>query len=203
MNNISMNYTRHFERQFSKYGESFKTIGFSSQSQRQRFKILSGIGNLRGKNILDAGCGFGDFYVYLMEEFQIHDYVGIDISSDMVKIARERYPDVSFYHGDILDFEPEMPIDYSLASGVFFLPDPNWEERFVAISRRLFELSKIGVGINLLSIFSSNYGVNKENHYAKPWAILKVVMEKLCKKAVLRHDYRTNDFTIYMYKEDG
>lgn len=201
--NMSGNYRKHSERQLCEYGESFKAIGLSPQSQRQRFEILSDIGDLKDKNVLDVGCGFGDFYAYLMANFQIHDYVGIDISASMVKIAREKNPGISFYHGDILDFESEISIDYSLMSCVFFLHDSNWENRFIAICRKLFEFSKIGIGINLLSIFSPNYGVIKENHYAKPWEILKLVMDKLCRKAVLRHDYRINDFTVYMYKEGG
>jgi len=200
MNNISATYARHFEKQISEYGESFKTIGFSSQSQRQRFEILSYIGDLRDKAILDVGCGFGGLYAYLIEHFKIHSYVGVDVSSDMINIARKRHPDVLFFHDDILKFEPDVRPDYSLASGIFFLPNPNWEERFIAICGRLFELSKLGVGVNLLSIFSPNYGMNKENHYAKPWGVLNLIMDKLCRKTVLRHDYRENDFTIYMYK---
>lgn len=199
--NISENYKKHSEKQLSKYGESFKAIDLSPQSQQQRFEILSDIGDLRNKNILDVGCGFGDFYSYLMENFQIHDYIGIDISSSMIKIARKKNPNVLFYHNDILNFEPKISIDYSLMSCVFFLCDSNWENRFIAICRKLLEFSKIGIGINLLSIFSPNYGAIKENHYAKPWEILKVVMDNLCRKTVLRHDYRINDFTIYMYKE--
>ena len=203
LSKMSEDYVRHFEEQFSEHGESFKTIGFSTQSQRKRFEILSGIGDLGGKDILDVGCGFGDFYIYLIRNFPICNYIGIDINLDMINIAKERNPNISFYHNDILDFGFETLIDYSLASGIFFLPNSNWEKRFIAICRKLLKLSKIGVGINLLSIFSPNCDKNKENYYVEPWKVLKLVMEILCKKAILRHDYRVNDFTIYMYKENG
>ena len=101
--NISENYKKHSERQLSKYGESFKAIGLSPRSQQQRFEILSDIGDLRNKNILDVGCGFGDFYIYLMENFQIHDYIVIDISPGMIEIARKKNPNILFYHNDILN----------------------------------------------------------------------------------------------------
>ena len=200
MNNISATYATHFEKKISEHGESFKAIGFSSQSQRQRFEILSDIGNLRGKAILDIGCGFGDLYAYLTEDFRIRSYTGIDISLEMINIARKRYPGIPFFHDDILKFESKIRPDYSLASGIFFLHEPNWKERFIAICERLLDLSEIGVAVNLLSVFSPNYGINKESYYAEPWSVLNLVMDKLCAKIVLRHDYRINDFTIYMYK---
>lgn len=54
-----------------------------------------------GKTVLDVGCGIG----YLCE--YIHDvvYLGVDQSADMLKRARERYPNVRFMQGNLYTVE--------------------------------------------------------------------------------------------------
>jgi len=48
------------------------------QDQQLRFEALAGIGDLNGKTLLDAGCGYGDLYPFLSERFKLSHYYGID-----------------------------------------------------------------------------------------------------------------------------
>jgi len=59
----------------------------SDHTQKTRFKVLSEIGDLNNKSILDVGCGFGDLYQYLSNRFHGFLYTGIDVTSLMIETA--------------------------------------------------------------------------------------------------------------------
>lgn len=69
----------------------------------------------QGAKILDIGCGPGTFTKYLREKG--FDVQGIDLSEEMIKIARRKIPDVDFKLMDMrkLEFE-ENSFDALLAA---------------------------------------------------------------------------------------
>ncbi len=199
MSEMSLRYKDYFEESYAEHGESLKSLRLNVKSQRQRFDVLCQIGDLAGKSIFDVGCGFGDLYDYLYKEnIHINQYLGIDISEQFIKIARNRYPLTHFVCNDILDFEPPVDIDYSLASGIFMLCDKQWEDHFLAVCKKLLRVSAIGIGFNLLSIHGG--GDDAGHYFASPGEILKLVMDEMSLRVTLRHDYRNNDFTVFIYK---
>ena len=168
-----------------------KDLGWGSvESQVKRFKILSEIGDLTGKSVLDVGCGFGDLYDYL--KYKISYYVGIDINPKQIEEAKKRYP-VEFHIGKIDKVMGHF--DYVFASGIFNLE--KWKGTNETI-QRMFELSDIGIGFNMLSDKADFF--NKGETYTNPGEMLEFCL-KLSRKVVLRHDYMTHDFTVYIYKE--
>jgi magnesium-protoporphyrin O-methyltransferase len=73
---------------------------------RMRETMLNTLGEVRGKRILDAGCGAGQ----MTHELALRgaEVVAVDISPSLVEIARKRLPDalshqVTFHAGDMLD----------------------------------------------------------------------------------------------------
>ena len=60
-----------------------------------------------GDTVLDLGCGNGRLYQMLAKK-QVQ-YVGLDQSEELLKIAREKFPDAEFVVGEMsdLDFETE------------------------------------------------------------------------------------------------
>lgn len=60
---------------------------------------------LRGNKILDVGCGSGRDAKYFVNKN--YEYVGLDISEGMIKIAKEKNPNANFVLGDMrkLPFE--------------------------------------------------------------------------------------------------
>uniref|UniRef100_B8HLV9 Methyltransferase type 12 n=1 Tax=Cyanothece sp. (strain PCC 7425 / ATCC 29141) TaxID=395961 RepID=B8HLV9_CYAP4 len=71
---------------------------------------------------LDVGCGSSDrwFKVLLRHGFKAE---GLDISIEMIRLARQQYPDLTFYHADISTWIP--PKRYSLITAwdsTFHLP---------------------------------------------------------------------------------
>ena len=64
--------------------------------------------NLEGKNILCIGCGSGEECNYLMSK-KPAKVTGIDLSSELINIAKTSYPEIEFKVMDIesMSFEPE------------------------------------------------------------------------------------------------
>ena len=74
-----------------------------------------------GEKILDFGCGMGRILEY--DLFQNTDYYGVDISSEMIKNARQKWgnrPHTNFYvyNGTLLPFESET-FNYVISTWVF------------------------------------------------------------------------------------
>jgi ubiquinone/menaquinone biosynthesis C-methylase UbiE len=60
--------------------------------------------NLRsgGNRLLDVACGTGRHIEYLKENFDVE---GLDICQELLEIARQRNPDISFHHADMTEFD--------------------------------------------------------------------------------------------------
>jgi len=54
-----------------------------------------------GNKVLDLGCGNGRFFGFLKEQSLVVDYIGVDFSSELLKIAKRRYPKQDFLEQDI------------------------------------------------------------------------------------------------------
>ena len=55
-----------------------------------------------GNQLLDVACGTGHHIEYLKEHFAVE---GLDISEELLEIARQRNPDVLFHQADMIQFE--------------------------------------------------------------------------------------------------
>lgn len=75
--------------------EGYKGIREKEGNANDLFEIpalLSLMPDLRGKRVLDLGCGFGE-HCKLFAERGAQRVVGIDISSKMLTVARQKNPD--------------------------------------------------------------------------------------------------------------
>jgi len=53
----------------------------------------------KGDKLLDLGCGNGR----ILQVFKNAEYYGIDNSENLIRIAKEKYPEASFREGDVLN----------------------------------------------------------------------------------------------------
>jgi SAM-dependent methyltransferase len=193
-------YVEHFRRRLELYGEDVRALWNSAASQATRFEVLCQVGNLSGAALLDVGCGFGDLLDFLAEKRVVTSaYCGIDLSPEMVAIARARHPRVRFECRDI----HEQPLgsgsfDVVVGSGLFFLPHPQWDEYVRTYVSSMFACCRRAVAVNFLSAFSMSK--DPESYYATPHEVLASLQKHITPSVVLRHDYRGNDFTIYLYR---
>ena len=76
--------------------------------------------NPNAKTLLDVGCGTGRYLEYLRNTYQVE---GLDLSEDMLVIARERCPEVPFHCHNMVDFNVGHTFDViiSLFSAIAFV----------------------------------------------------------------------------------
>ena len=86
-------------------------------------KHLFGLARRRSGKILDVGCGTGILYEVLPKNM---DYTGIDLSEDMIKVGKRRYPKIDLRMMDCekLNFKDET-FDVILARSILHhVPHP-------------------------------------------------------------------------------
>lgn len=192
----------HFDERLDRFGaEDPQAVSWNSRdSQVSRFAVLAQVGSLEGCRILDVGCGLGDFYGYVQAEaIAVGEYQGIDINPRMIAAARAKYPGVAFEYRDLRENPfPASSFDWVLESGIFNLDMPHWHDVAYGTLRAMFEVCRRGVAANFLSRLSGNSVAGRR--YTDPAEIAAVVGESITRKYVLRHDYRSNDFTIFLYR---
>jgi SAM-dependent methyltransferase len=189
---------RLYEDRLEKYGRSVKTMGWRDKDQQYlRFKILSEIGELDGKKILDVGCGFGDFFDYLKNNGIDVDYHGFDISPKIIAAAKRHHPDLIFEEKDILAEEMDEKFDYVFESGILNKKNLDNCMYAKAIISKMYNLCTEGISFNVMT----NYVDYREDYlfYYSPEKIF-AFCKKLSKFVVLRHDYPLYEFTMYIYK---
>ncbi|MGF1742066.1 class I SAM-dependent methyltransferase [Vibrio profundum] len=103
-------------------------------------------------NALDIGCGCtGRFEDLLIEEgFKVE---GVDISSEMIKIIRQKHPDLTFYHQDICEWALPKKYDFITAwDSIWHIPLVQQEK----------VLTKIISSLNRSGIFIFSFGGTEE-----------------------------------------
>jgi SAM-dependent methyltransferase len=64
-------------------------------------QIVSRVARSGGRRLLDVACGTGSLLAFLRDHFTVE---GIDLSPEMLAVAREKCPGVPFHEGDMRDF---------------------------------------------------------------------------------------------------
>lgn len=72
--------------------------------------------------VLDVGCGCGGRFLRLLEE-RGDDITGIDVSAEMIRLAREAHPQADFMVQDVCNFKSTRRFDLIIAwDSIFHLP---------------------------------------------------------------------------------
>ncbi|MFA4858578.1 MAG: class I SAM-dependent methyltransferase [Candidatus Margulisiibacteriota bacterium] len=210
----------YYENLLAKRGVRPEGLDWNNKtSQEQRFKVLRDIfsyappcGLLGGLEILDVGCGFGDFWGYLKKEkiakTRRIKYHGVDISEKLLAVARKNHPDAHFGLKNILKEDFGHHFDFVFCCGAFnirFMEEEAHLEYVKDLLLKMFQLSKIGVAANFLSssgvYYLSDKDLNKNQYYYFRADEIVAYCRSLTDKFVLRHDYHPSDFTVYMFRE--
>lgn len=189
-----------FNNKVKKFGGEVEALDWGSKrTQEIRFLVLSEIGDLNNKSILDVGCGFGDFYTFLKTNGINVNYTGFDISEEVTKLAKEKYPELDIRLGSI--FDCFTGFDYVIASGIHNIKKGDNYTLEFNIIKKMYELCNIGIGTNMISSYIKNIKLHDYIFQYDPGIILAKCKE-ISDYVILRHDYLPNDFTIFLYKKD-
>jgi SAM-dependent methyltransferase len=192
---------RYAER-LGRLGPVVQALGWRDLAQQDlRFRIIAeGLPDLDGASVLDVGCGFGDFLGYLRARGQRVNYVGCDLSPDLLKVARARHPDVVFELRDLLEASvPAHSFDYVCMSGIFnhrLSDNEGYLRRMLSAS---FDACAKGVAANM----TTRYVDYEDAHlyYFSPEDVFRQA-QTLTRRVALRQDYPLHEFTIFLYRND-
>jgi SAM-dependent methyltransferase len=186
-----MNNKLFYQKSIKEYGVSAQGVHWNNKyTQYKRFEVITKFikKDIKDSTIIDAGCGFGEYYNYLKINHKIPlKYIGIDMEDFMVKKASKRFNDVIFYTKDILNDTLEV-VDYYVCSGA--LNTLNKDDFFRFITKCFLNSSK-GFVFNFLKKHSFNHISTSE---------VKEFCLTLCDDIKTKENYLDNDFTIFMVK---
>ncbi len=180
-----------YQKQYDRYGVSAEGVAWdSSRTQRRRFAALvSMIGDVGQASLVDAGCGFGDLYLYLREQgASPKSYTGIDLCAPMVAEAKRR-TECTILQRDVL--RQALPVaDWYVASGSMNLLSRMETRLFI---QRCFEKSRKGFVFNLLE------GREREGEFSywHPHEI-REMCRAFTEKIEIKEGYLEGDFTVQL-----
>jgi cyclopropane fatty-acyl-phospholipid synthase-like methyltransferase len=151
--------TRAYERRLSQYGNDPRGVFWQNKEyQFKRFEILSHIFDpadyKKNISIHDFGCGYGALFEYLIGKpiMENAQYIGTDMSSQMITAARKKVTDQrAEFRRNLIAIDAA---DYTLVSGTFNMhlgqDEEEWEAYIKASLLQLWSKTRVGLAFNML-----------------------------------------------------
>lgn len=201
---LKQSIVEHYERQLDRHGPTAQGMDWKDEaSQRLRFDVLCGICDLRERTVCEIGCGVGHLYDSLRARGLDVEYCGVDLSEQMIEMARQRHPSVHFEQYDILATEELPTYDVVLCSGLFHVKlandEADWRGFVEQNIRRMYSMCRVATGFNLMTdrVDYRSPGL----FYSNPGEMLDFCRRELTRYVALRHDYPLYEYTVYLYRE--
>lgn len=193
-----------YENRLRKFGYSPETLGWGKQGRQEvRFGILAApILDSLISSVLDIGCGFADFYDYLISRGWHGNYLGIDIVPGLLQIAKERHPFLDLRELDITGEHLSLEkYDYVVASGVFNarLKSENNLEFIECGLRNMYRVANMAICVDFMSTYV-DFQHPDAWHTEPAWVF--ALAKTLSKRVLLRHDYMPFEFALIIYCDD-
>jgi len=197
---------KYYTEKISEFGATSKGVDWNGQeSHYLRFNQLAKVIRTNSNfSILDYGCGYGSFIDFLNKnDFSQFEYIGFDISNDMLSNAKEQFK--SEHLKFVNDIDSIAKIDYTIASGLFNVKldesESKWESYILKSLDIINDKSVKGFSFNVLTSYSDTEYKKDYLYYANPMILFDYCKKNYAKNIVLLHDYNLYEFTIIVRKE--
>ena len=187
---------RFYEKAIQRYGCTARGLNWNSKtSQYTRFEVIYELlaSELSSSKIVDAGSGFGDFYLFLKQKGALpRAYLGYDMLDEALFVAHQRTKQ-RFMKCDILKDVLEEA-DYYIASGSMNILNRFETHLFI---ERCFSASSKGFVFNLLK------GEDTSKHF-NYWSVDEMLLhvKNFGCEVMLKEGYMDGDFTVLLKKGD-
>lgn len=190
---------------YRKYGYSTKSLCWSGgcENQSARFCALLDVRKFIKNdifNVLDVGCGFGDFAKYMYSNSFKGQYTGIDINENLLEEAnKQNEHESTFLCCDVFSNQIGINFDVVFESGLFNYKLTNQDQlRYIAASlERMYSLCNYAISCNFISTYVD---WQHENTFHLDPRIALDIGKSLSEKVILRHDYMPYEYTMYIFK---
>jgi ubiquinone/menaquinone biosynthesis C-methylase UbiE len=118
------------------YDKIYGQKDYQAEADRLHAIIQQELGS-QGKRLLDVACGTGGHIQPLKAHYQVS---GLDLEPGLLEIARQRHPEVTFYQGDMVDFDLDQRFDVltCLFSAIGYVRTPeNLDRALRSMARHL------------------------------------------------------------------
>lgn len=164
----------------------------SKQNQEIRFDVILSMLPDEITSLVDAGCGFGDFYHYMQSQKKLFaKYTGIDSHETMQKISQENTSQEIILANILEDDLPKS--DYYICSGAMNILSSFETHLFI---RNCFTKSNKAFIFNILHGEKDSQTYN----YTSTKQIEAIAHDLNVKKIKMRSDYIKNDITVGFFK---
>ena len=93
---------------YEKFGPFYDAVMGDRKQSAEQVRALLRKYHPQGKTLLELGCGTGSVLKHLRHHYQVS---GLDLSPQMLKVARKKLPGVPLYHADMISFELDKHFD--------------------------------------------------------------------------------------------
>lgn len=195
----------YFSQKLGEFGATARGVDWNSEASqvlrfRQLLRILDGA---VACSIVDIGCGYGALSDQLLNLDVTFEYLGLDLSREMIAAAQARrphHPSIAFSVGSV----PDRPRDYCVASGIFNVKLGTANQEWLAYILRTLDLmheySVKGFAFNALTSYSDAEKMRNDLYYADPLRIFDHCKRRFSRHVALLHDYGLYEFTILVRK---
>jgi SAM-dependent methyltransferase len=196
---------QYYSAKLAEHGETPLGVDWNGEEgQALRFEQLCKVITGCSFSLLDLGCGYGALLEYLRSRFDDVEYLGCDLSADMIKAARKRHGQDLLAQFS-LSSEPCTVSDYSIASGIFNVRlqhnDDQWQAYLESTLDTLNRTSTKGFAFNCLTSYSDRDKMRDYLYYADPLKLFDLCKRRYSRNVALLHDYGLFEFTVLVRKE--
>jgi SAM-dependent methyltransferase len=194
----------YYEDNMAKGLPEYGILGWESEeAQRLRFDMLLSSVDLKGKVLLDVGCGTGNLPEYIRSRGISVKYTGVDILDKMIEKAKSKQLDADFFLADIFkdNIFKDNSFDVIYSSGIFNLNLGNNREFLTNALDLFLRLSSGAVVFNLLHYASPDR--EDKYFYFHPDEISEILerYSGIIEKVQYLEAYLKNDFTVICKKK--
>jgi SAM-dependent methyltransferase len=188
----------YWEKKATAAGDDCARIEMSSRAQRMRFENFLVHHDFATASLLDVGCGAGGFFDHLGQRGFTGDYLGVDLTPEMVARCQARFPESHFECRNILEWPTERRWDFTLAFSIHNVRMTGGRELLESVTRRQFELCNRAAHVDLLTDRYEGFDA-----HIQPWRAEEILSLALSitPYVVLRHDYLPNAMSVTLYRE--
>ena len=199
--NIKNKVKQYYTEKIKQFGIDSKGVDWNNkESQFLRFEQLTKIITKNTFSILDYGCGYGSLIELLKKKYKSFNYLGFDISDEMIVNAKKLYPNYEF----TTHLKDGLCFDYVIASGIFNVkldtPDEMWLDYIMNVITQMNSLSRCGFAFNILTSYSDKEFMKDYLYYADPCFFFDYCKKNFSRNVALLHDYDLYEFTILIRK---
>lgn len=204
MSDIVKEVSEYYTGKVKQFGNDSRGVDWNTkESQYLRFeKLAELIKSVEIFSVLDFGCGTGELVNFLDQKKMSFNYLGFDISEEMLRIANENHKkdNVIFSSED-----PKGSWDYVVGSGIFNVKmnfsENDWKQYIHHTLEKFNNISTKGFAFNALSLYSDADKRRSDLFYADPLYYFDFCKKNYSRYVTLLHDYPLYEFTLLVRKD--